>query len=317
MSVVTPVFNGERHLAECIESVRCQTYENWEYVIVNNCSTDRSLEIAQQYAQRDERIRVHSNAHHLNVMQNGNHALRLISKDSRYCKVLHGDDWLFPECLEKMVALAEAHPTVGIVSSYRLDEVKVGLDGLPYTQKVIRGADLCRSLLLGAPYVFGSPTSLLIRSDAIRERGTFYDERYTFGDVLACFEVLEKWDFGFVHQVLTFTRRHKGTVTHRAASRHPPGLTGLYVIKKFGPKYLSKEEYAKRLGEKLDNYYKNVVMSAIQGTVSEFWPYQRQALSELGHRFSLARLLKVCAVAAVRPIRMIRLNPRTVGIGPQ
>ena len=41
VSVVTPVYNGERHLAECVESVLGQTFRDWEYVIVDNCSTDR------------------------------------------------------------------------------------------------------------------------------------------------------------------------------------------------------------------------------------------------------------------------------------
>ncbi len=46
VGVVTPVYNGEDFLAQCIESVLGQTYEHYEYFIVNNCSTDRSLEIA-------------------------------------------------------------------------------------------------------------------------------------------------------------------------------------------------------------------------------------------------------------------------------
>ena len=61
VSVVTPVYNEEKNLAECIESVLAQTYPNWEYVIVNNRSTDRSLEIAQRYAAQDARIRVYDN----------------------------------------------------------------------------------------------------------------------------------------------------------------------------------------------------------------------------------------------------------------
>jgi len=51
VSVVTPAYNGENHLTECSERVWAQTYQNWEYIIVNNCSTDRSLEIARRYAE--------------------------------------------------------------------------------------------------------------------------------------------------------------------------------------------------------------------------------------------------------------------------
>jgi glycosyltransferase involved in cell wall biosynthesis len=48
VSVLTPVYNGEPYLGECIESVLNQTYQNFEYIIVNNCSKDRTLEIARE-----------------------------------------------------------------------------------------------------------------------------------------------------------------------------------------------------------------------------------------------------------------------------
>ncbi|HID65334.1 MAG TPA: glycosyltransferase family 2 protein, partial [Anaerolineae bacterium] len=108
VSVVTPVYNAEPYLAECIESVLAQTYENWEYIIVNNCSTDHSLEIARHYAQQDARIHIHNNDEFLKQFQNWNHAMRQISPESKYCKVVHADDWLFPECLARMVEVAEA-----------------------------------------------------------------------------------------------------------------------------------------------------------------------------------------------------------------
>ena len=61
VSVLTPVYNGEKFLAECIESVLAQDYQHWEYHIVNNCSTDGTLRIAQSYADKDPRIRVTTN----------------------------------------------------------------------------------------------------------------------------------------------------------------------------------------------------------------------------------------------------------------
>src|SRR5262245_33269523 len=119
VSVATPVYNGGKYLAECIESVLAQTYQNWDYVIVNNCSTDKTLDIAQTYARKDKRIRVVSNYQFVGVIENHNIAFQNISQESKYCKVVSADDWLNPECLNKMVELAEAHPSVGIVGSYQ------------------------------------------------------------------------------------------------------------------------------------------------------------------------------------------------------
>ena len=134
--VLTPVYNGEPFLAECIESVLAQSYQNWVYFIVNNCSTDRTLEIAQAYAAKDRRIRVHDNETFLAIVANHNRAFRLVPAEAKYCKVVSADDWILPECIARMVELAEAHPSVGIVGSYQLsggdDEWYVRNDGLPY-----------------------------------------------------------------------------------------------------------------------------------------------------------------------------------------
>src|SRR4051812_18109642 len=114
VSVVTPVFNGERYLVECIDSVLAQTFREWEYVIVDNCSSDRTLEIARRYAAADSRIRVFTTQEFVGAIENHHRAFALISPHSLYCKVVSADDWIFPDCLRRMVAIAESHPTVGI-----------------------------------------------------------------------------------------------------------------------------------------------------------------------------------------------------------
>jgi len=145
VSIITPVYNTEKYLSECIESVVNQTYQNWEYIIVNNCSTDGSLQIARNYETQDDRIRVYDNRKFLNLMQNWNHAMRQISRESSYCKVVHADDTIFPECIERMVEVAEKYPSVGIVGSYRLDENQVNLDGLAYPENFFSGKEICRN----------------------------------------------------------------------------------------------------------------------------------------------------------------------------
>ena len=57
VSIITPFYNTEQYIAECIESVLAQTYAHWEYILVNNQSTDASRTIAEQYARKDSRIR--------------------------------------------------------------------------------------------------------------------------------------------------------------------------------------------------------------------------------------------------------------------
>ena len=292
VSVVTPVYNTEKYLAECIESVLAQTYKNWEYVIVNNCSTDRSLEVAQHYAQQDARIRIHNNDEFLNQFQNWNHAMRQISPESKYCKVVHADDWLFPECIARMVELAEAHPSVGIVGAYRLDEKWVNLDGLPYPSTVISGREICRLSLLGGPSVFGSPTSLVIRSDIIRSREVFYDESIIHADKEICFDILQDHDFGFVHQILTFTRRHNESVTSLTNRFNTRRLANFIIFLRYGPVYLNGEEYEKRLEQVLENYHRFLARSVFELNEREFWNYHRNELTKLGYPPSAIRLIK-------------------------
>jgi glycosyltransferase involved in cell wall biosynthesis len=213
VNILTPVFNGEKYLVECIESVLAQSYQNWDYEIVNNASTDETLKIAERYARRDRRIHVHNYEEFVDVIENHNRAFRLVSRDSKYCKVVSADDWLFPECVMRLVEIAEANPSVGIVGSYQLREDRVEWDGLPYTSTVVPGREICRWHLLGGPYVFGSPTSVLYRSDLIRGTDFFSPNLYPHADTSAFYKYLQNTDFGFSHQVLSYERVHAGAVS--------------------------------------------------------------------------------------------------------
>lgn len=286
VSVVTPMFNMGKYLSECIESVLGQTYSNWEYVVSDNQSTDGSLEIAREYAKRDPRIRVIGHDDHLGVLQNWNRSFRELSRESKYCKVVHADDWLFPECLEKMVSLAEANPSVGIVSSYRLEETRVTLDGLPPTITVIPGHELGRSMLLGGPYpyMFGAPTQTMFRADLVRARDPFYDEEHLQSDTGACYDLLLESDFGFVHQVLTYTRRHNESVTSsvRRKGTFYPGR--LWILLSCGPRFLEPAEYERRLTVRLAQYAMFLARSAHRFREPEFRAYHSDFLRWLSRR---------------------------------
>ena len=255
VSVVTPVYNCAKYLPECIESVLNQTYKSLEYIIVDNCSTDGTNKIIADYQRKDNRIRVVENKNFLNLLENWNHSVRQISSNSKYCKIVHADDWLYNECIEKMVALAEQHPAIGIVSAYRLDENRVNLDGLPPDIDFLSGKDACRQFFLNRVFLFGSPSSLLFRSDLFRSRDPFYNEKNIHADQEVCFRILRDNDLGFVHQVLTYTRRHNEANTTMTKAFKTFLLGNLLVLYKYGKYYLNIKEFKKIEKKFLKIYY--------------------------------------------------------------
>ncbi len=301
VSVLTPVYNMGDFLAECIESILNQTYTNYEYIIVNNCSTDRSLEIASAYAKKDRRIRVHTNNEFVGVMENHNIALSLISPKTKYCKVVCADDFIFPDCLLRMVEFAEANPSVGLVGSYSLAGKALTCVGLEYERKVVTGSEICRDTLRGGPYVFGSPTSLLYRADIVRRTRAFYPHSSPHSDTTACYQSLEHSDFGFVHQVLSYSRIHPDSQTSRSIKFGTIQLAILSDFCRFGPKYLSRVELKQRLVPLVDDYYHSLVPTLFeQPRNKEFWQQQKSELQGIGLQFSMAKLLKAAFSRGVR-----------------
>lgn len=287
VSVVTPFYNTRDYLSECIESVLRQTYNTWEYVLVDNCSTDGSSEIAAHYASRfPEKIRLIHTESFLTQVQNYNFALSCISPNSKYCKMVQADDWLFPDCIRSMVEVAEAHPAVGIVASYELAGESVDLDGLPYPSPEVTGRDACRFYFLEGKYLFGSPTSSLIRSEVIRSRQPFYEERHApIEDAHACFDLLRSWNFGFVHQVLTYSRRDNESILLRILPFGFLLFTRFSILVEHGRDYLSTDEYNRCLKHAEREYFVHLTKSAcaLRPQTQEFWEFHRKGLAALNY----------------------------------
>lgn len=313
VSVVTPVYNGAAYLNECIESVLNQTYQNWEYIIVNNASTDDTLKIANKYASIDKRVRVCTNETLLPIIANHNRAFSLISPNSKYCKDVSADDWLYPECLARMVEVAQANPAVGLVGSYQLSgggsnwrAWRVRWAELPYPSTVIPGRDVCRMQMLGGPYVFGSPTSLLYRADLVREEAEFYPSASPNADTSACYKCLRQTDFGFVHQVLSYERIHDEAVSSSCRSLNSYESSRLNDLLNYGPSYLSTDEMNTRSKEILAKYYWFLGVSVFHFRDKNFWNYHKERLSEAGFRLSYLRVAR----AAGKKFLDLLLNPK-------
>ena len=124
VSVCIPVYNGSEYIAEAIDSVLAQTYENFNLLICDNCSTDNTEEIVHQF--KDPRITYVRNTKNLGLVGNANRCLELA--DGKYVYILHHDDIMLPDNLALKVRILDEHPKVGLVHS---DVLFMDQDGKP------------------------------------------------------------------------------------------------------------------------------------------------------------------------------------------
>lgn len=107
VSIITPNYNCGRFIAETIESVLLQTYQNWELLIQDDCSTDESMKIAFEYAQRDSRIKIQSNTKNSGAAVTRNNAIQ--RSRGKYLAFLDSDDIWLPLKLERQLEFMKKH----------------------------------------------------------------------------------------------------------------------------------------------------------------------------------------------------------------
>jgi glycosyltransferase involved in cell wall biosynthesis len=292
VSVVTPFHNTAAYLADCIESVLAQTYANFEYILVDNCSTDGSTEIAERYAVRDPRIRLIRRAQLLSQVQNYNQALEEISDASRYCKMVQADDFIFPECLRLMVEAFEQSETIGLVSAYDLKAGVVRGSGIPYQTTPFPGRDIARLLLRDSVFPFGSPTTVMYRSSLIRGPRPFFEEGLLHEDTEKCMQILADWDFAFVHQVLSFLRADNESITSAARRFEPTTVDRYIIVQRYAARFLAQSEASALKAQARRDYYRFLAAAALRGRDQEFWKYHENGLKTLGERLDRTFLLK-------------------------
>lgn len=102
VSIVIPTYNRELILPKTLDSIIAQTYRNWECIIVDDGSHDRSMDVAVEYAKKDGRIKVISNIFHKGAQ--GARNTGILAADGEWICLFDSDDMMYPDYLEKMVA---------------------------------------------------------------------------------------------------------------------------------------------------------------------------------------------------------------------
>src|SRR6478752_3957116 len=126
ISIGAPVYNGERYLAETLDSLLAQTVEDFELIISDNASTDRTPQICEAYAARDRRVRYVRNAANIGAYGNCNKVIGLSA--GRYFKLAMADDVCHPQLLARCLEVMANDP--GVVATYAKAQF-IDQDGRP------------------------------------------------------------------------------------------------------------------------------------------------------------------------------------------
>ena len=224
VSICVPVYNGATWLRECLDSALAQTADDFDVVVVDDCSQDGSLGIAQELAARDSRVTVQSNPVRLGLARNWNRCLELAHGE--WIKFVFQDDLLHPECLARMTRASDAGMPF-IVCDRRLDfhpdcpeGIRRYFAELSSLEDLLDGNDtlsatgvsriLCEHLGLN---VFGEPTSVLLHRDVFATYGPFNERMIQLCDLEFWARVGSNTGLVYIPDELVTFRIHEASAT--------------------------------------------------------------------------------------------------------
>lgn len=215
VSICIPVYNGEAFLAETIRSALDQTFQDFELVILENASRDRSFEIARSFP--DPRIRIERNRETLSQPDNWNRAVGLCR--APLVKLLCADDLLHPRCLELQVPPMRDDQSLAMVAGRRhmIDEQsrvivpRRGLGGgLVGTHS---GSDVARRVIRNGANPIGEPGNVLFRLEQFVTAGGWRADRRFIMDLDCWMRLLPYGDFLGLPETLAAFRIQRGSVS--------------------------------------------------------------------------------------------------------
>ena len=214
VTVCIPTWNGERYLAETLRSVLAQSYENFECLVVDDASTDHTLDIVDTF--KDSRIRRHVNPKQLGIARNYQHCLELACGE--YINVFQQDDVMVPDNLERKLAVLDADPSISFVhSSAELLTSSAGsaevIACYAPTDQVLDGNRMFRELLLTQNHICNP--AVVARRQMMLDVGGYDAEADYTCDYEIWMKMCVNRRVGFVAEPLVKYRWHETNSTQR------------------------------------------------------------------------------------------------------
>jgi glycosyltransferase involved in cell wall biosynthesis len=183
VSVLVTSYNREKFIAEAIESVLASSYNDFELIIVDDCSTDNTVTIAKSFIEKDARIKVFVNEENLKQFGNRNKAASYAK--GKYLKYLDSDDVMFPHCLEVMVNAMEQYPdaAVGAITINKLPE------GTKLPVRYTSKESYINHFFFNYPLLYIGPSGCIFKRTVFEEVGGFDEHIGILSDTLLMLKI--------------------------------------------------------------------------------------------------------------------------------
>jgi hypothetical protein len=172
---------------------------------------------------------------------------------------------MYPGCLSKKVAFGERFPNIGIIGSLRRRGGRIECRGLPRDQAIFPGKYIGRGYLQQTLFSI-APSSGMLRSEIVRARPAFYPTEFLHTDIAAYLDLLDGTDFGFIHEILNFSRVHHASVTATVANRQRTLVRErLTFLNLYGARYFEPAELTQLKREQIARCFKTILRSLARG----------------------------------------------------
>jgi glycosyltransferase involved in cell wall biosynthesis len=245
VSVCIPSYKQEAYIAEAIESVLNQSYAHFECVVIDDCSPDKTFELASRL--KDPRLRVERNPVNIGIEGNWNRALE--QARGKYVKLLCGDDVLYPRCLERQVlSLEKAAHANAVMACCSRDVLSPAGQRLltrraAKQDRLLPGSEAIRRNIRSGTNLIGEPGGVLIRAEALAKVGGFDGALPYLIDLDMWLRLLQHGDvvqlreplFGFrvSHTQLSFALANRQSREYRYFVKRARFTHGIHAIRPF------------------------------------------------------------------------------------
>ena len=277
-SVILPVYNGGKYLQLSVESVLAQDFADFEFVVLDDCSTDGSYEYLQTV--QDHRFRLIRNERNMGLFYNLNRLVEITS--GSLIKLWSQDDIMYPVCLSKMKAIHEKYPQIGFSYSQRdiIDEhgnvsKRIVVDNTPE----LISTDLHALISFYTGSIAGNIANVCIDRNVLLKTGPFREDMKISADFDMWVRLAEHHPVGFSNEKLIQLRDHTGQLSRKESLYFYHVKEDMEVfryllnyvkpgIRQEGKKLLRKHKFV--------FYYTLMIKSILKGDVNNGLKYFRE-----------------------------------------